>query len=338
MHDFKTNRVLAGILLAMIFGRNVAGQDFNLADGESEPKTWFNLELGTWGGMQFWTDYLHFHGYRIQKNSVTGHCRLLDPSDHRLVWGNFAGCRKELERVAVAQSLGPMKGKVVITLHGLSRTRSSMTGLAEYVERESEMKVINMSYASGRGGVEDHAEALRSIILNLPEVEEFCFVGHSLGNIVIRYYLGRYGGDARFRRMVMLGPPNQGSAMARLLQNNLVFRSVTGLSGQQLSRRFEEIRGTLAVPPFEFAIIAGSTGENGGLSNPLLDDENDMTVTVSETRLPGAADFMAGDFWHSSIMKQSAVHEATLNFLENGYLLAADRKTPIPIDQPVPEK
>lgn len=322
----------------MMNAGNVAGQDVNLADGETEPKTWFNLELGTWGGMQFWTDYLHFHGYRIQKNSVTGHCRLLDPFDNRLIWGNFAGCRKELQQIAVAKSLGQVKGKVVIALHGLSRTRSSMNEIAAYIERESEMKVINMSYASGRRGVEDHAEALRSVILNLPEVEEFCFVGHSLGNIVVRFYLGKYGSDPRFRRMVMLGPPNQGSALASLLQDNLVFRSVTGLAGQQLASRFDEIRGTLAVPAFEFAIIAGSTGENGGFSNPLLQDDNDLTVTISETRLPGAADFMSGDFWHSTIMKEPAVHEATVNFFKNGFLISADRKNPIPLVQPVPEK
>ena len=35
----------------------------------------------TLGGMQFWADELFFHQWRIQRNVITGHCRLLDGKD-----------------------------------------------------------------------------------------------------------------------------------------------------------------------------------------------------------------------------------------------------------------
>ncbi len=305
------------------------GQEVNPDDSQSEPKIYLNLAMTTMGGKQFWTDMVHLHGYRIQRNSQTGHCRLLDPSDARLAWGNMAGCELELKRFAAERNLQPVDGRVVIVLHGLSRTRTAMQPISDYIGNEG-LQVINMSYASGRGGVEEHAAALDSVIRHLPEVDEIDFVGHSMGNIIVRYYLGKYDHDRGFRRMVMLGPPNHGSALAVWLKRNLIFVAATGNSGQQMSAKFEELSAELATPDFEFAIIAGATGVDGGISNPVIPGDNDLVVGVEETRLAGATDFMSGNYWHSTMMNDATVQKSTVNFLKYGYLQSAEQLNPIP--------
>ncbi len=301
-------------------------------NAEVEPLTRWNVPTWTFGGKQFWTDLVHFHGYRIQKHAVTGHHRLLAPNNTRRAWGNMAGCVRKLDQIAVDQALPPVTGRVVIVLHGLTRTRSSMQPLCDYLAGVTDAHVINFSYASGRGGVEQHAAALESVIRHLPDACEIDFVGHSMGNIIVRYYLGTRGQDPRFRRMVMLALPNHGSQLANWLQKNPVFKTVTGDAGQQMAGRWEDIRDYLATPEFEFAIIAGARGQEGGLSNPLIDGDNDLVVSVDETRLAGASDFWQGDLWHSTMMYNADVQQATASYLNKGYLISPDRCQPVTAD------
>src|SRR5437773_2749583 len=49
----------------------------------SESTGKINLVVATLGGKQVWADELVFWGWRIQRNSLTDHCRLLDEHDER---------------------------------------------------------------------------------------------------------------------------------------------------------------------------------------------------------------------------------------------------------------
>lgn len=298
----------------------------------NKSETYFNFPTKTMGGMQVWTDYVHFHGYRIQQNVMTGHYRLLDPKNVRLAWGNMKGCQVELEKIAKEKSLGPVTGRVLIVLHGLTRTRNGMKSISKYIADNSDVTVINMSYASTRAKIDKHAEALTSIIAHLPEASEIDFLGHSMGNIVVRYYLGQFESqkDTPCHRMVMLAPPNNGSRLARLLQNNLLFKTFWGVSGQDLSRHWDELEAKLATPEFEFGIIAGKRPDKYALDNPIFGEQNDLVVTVEETRLPGATDFLQMDLLHSTMMSDERVKEATLSFLDNGYFISEAEQDPIP--------
>ncbi len=46
-----------------------------------------NITCPTLGGHVFWINLLEVNGWRLQKNCLTGHCRVLDPDDCRRVWG-----------------------------------------------------------------------------------------------------------------------------------------------------------------------------------------------------------------------------------------------------------
>ena len=291
--------------------------------------------MPTMGGKQFWADELFFHQWRIQRNVLTGHCRLLDEKNYRHESGTFEQCRAELTRIGRRRKIPPMRGKAVIVLHGLFRSRASMEKLCASLRHNSDYTVLNVGYPSTRRNVGGHARALGRILENLDGIEEINFVAHSMGNIVIRHYLadqtklrpdGRV--DPRLKRFVMLTPPNQGSLVALAMPENSVLESLTGDVVRQLGQDWAKLEGKLATPGFEFGILAGGRGDERGY-NPLLPGDDDGTVTVAHAQLAGAHDFAVLPLLHSSFVGSEKVAEYTLRFLKKGYFISATRRQPI---------
>lgn len=46
-----------------------------------------NITTKTMGGKVFWNDLAECKGWRIQKNTMLGNCRILNPSNERMAWG-----------------------------------------------------------------------------------------------------------------------------------------------------------------------------------------------------------------------------------------------------------
>jgi len=302
-----------------------------------------NLALPTLGGEQLWTDQLVHGKWRIQRNELTGHFRLLDSADVRRAWGNEAECRAAFERLQHEGQVPPLSGKAVITLHGLGRTRNSMNAIGRYLEKDGEYTWINVSYASTRNTLDEHAESLARVIEGLKGIDEINFVCHSLGNLVVRRYLGevnqeqpKWRPDPRIRRMVMLAPPNNGARIARvaadLLNDNQFVRLVVGPSAWQLAREWDDAKKTLATPSFEFGIIAGGFGEAG--LNPLLDGNDDLVVSVEETRLVGASDFRLVPCRHGGLLNDAVVLQNIATFLKQGYFTTSAERQPILVPMP----
>jgi hypothetical protein len=294
-----------------------------------------NLPLPTMGGDAFWSDELVLHGWRIQQNVLSEHYRLLDPQNVRRAWGTAEQCRAALDEVKRRENLPPLDGKAVITLHGLIRSRDHMAGLGKYLAEEGKFNVVNVSYASTRRLLDDHALSLSRVIAGLEGIDEIDFVCHSLGNLVVRRYLGeaaqpqpRWRVDSRIKRMVMLGPPNNGAQLAVLFKGNDLYGLVAGPSGKQLSRSWDECQKSLATPQFEFGILAGGSGNGRGL-NPLVAGDDDLVVSVEETKLPGAVDFRLLRCRHSYLMDDATARQHVLSFLNHGYFTAEAERQPI---------
>ena len=299
------------------------------------PTSPFNFKFKTLGGKQFWTDVQNSGGWRVQENTLNGHFRLIDEKNVRHAWGTFDDCQVKLLSLIESGAVAKTKGRVVIIAHGLIRSTRSMKRLGDYLERHGKFTAVYFQYASTRRPVSEHAKALQQVIDSLgPKVTEINFVAHSLGNIVFRRMLGdqlREGreGDPRYKRMVMIGPPNQGSRIARVLRYSLLYNIIAGSSGSQLGCQWEQLEPTLAIPWFEFGIIAGGQDHRWKPSNFLLPGKDDFTVCVEETRLPGAQDFLVKPLLHGTMMRQKGVLESTLRFLEHGYFVSADTRHPI---------
>lgn len=306
---------------------NQSGQPVVSADSMS-------YKLKTLGGKQFWTDQINYGGWRIQINAISEHYRLLDPTNRRHHSGTKDECLAALDQLKEDGKAKQCTGQVVIVLHGLIRTTHSMRKLGRYLQDNSEITAVDFEYASTRKPVAYHAQALADVIDSLgDEVNKIHFVAHSMGNIVVRHYLAdlkRAGkSEERFGRMVMIGPPNQGSKMARVMRWSFLFNVVAGAAGYELGKGWDELEPNLATPDFEFGIIAGGQSDDSVFSNFILVGKDDFTVSVEEASLPGATDFLIKPLTHATMMRKPLTLEATLRFLNHGYFIAADQKNPI---------
>lgn len=289
-----------------------------------------NWRMPTLGGKQFWADELFFHRWRIQQNVFTGHYRLLDENDIRYAWGTFDECKAALEKIKIERNLPPMKGKAVIVLHGICGTRLHTTKISQYLETKGGYEVFNVAYPTTQKEISEHAKTLAKVIDNLDGIEELNFVGHSMGNLVIRCYLNdlKLAEAARpanasakkrpkFNRFVMLAPPNHGSGMAKYFGDNLLYQAVTGDSGKQLGLDWNAIESHLATPDFEFGIIAGGKGDGKGY-NPMIVGDNDGILGVETTKLDGAKDFIVIPAVHPLMQNTPEALSYTLHFLKEG--------------------
>ena len=324
---------------------NNNSSDLNQQQAQQAPQEravgYLNWPTKTMGGAQFWTDVRYAGKWRIQQNSETQHCRLLNQNNVRKAWGNRIHCDQVLDKAIANGQTRICSGKLVIVLHGLIRTNGSMATMAKFLNEQGGYSTINFQYASTRKSVGDHAVALRSIIDNLgPEVTEIYFVGHSLGNLVVRRYLSdttnqqtQAQGDSRIKRIVMIGPPNQGSRMAQLLKKSYLFKKIAGVSGAELSQTWDQLAPSLAIPKAEFGIIAGGQASEKNLSNFVLKGPDDFTVSLEEAKLAGASDLLVRPLLHSTMMSKPVSLKATLSFFENGYFVSPQERNPIPAQQ-----
>ncbi len=325
MHAPRLIIVLAAACLAN-FGPLTAAEPAKSAP----PKT------GTWtmGGQLYWADELVYFGWRIQRNTFTDHCRLLDEQKRRQTFGSFETCRAKLDEIKRQRNLPPMKGKAVLVLGGLGDARMLPEKMAAYLHDKGGYTAECVAYPSLFDDIGQDAKSLDSVVRHLDGIDEINFVGHSLGNLVIRRYLGDQtdaakgkSPDGRIKRIVMLGPPNQGAELAEKLGDYAPFAAL-GPVAEQLGKHWQEIKPTLATPACEFGIIAGGHGDGHGY-NPLLSGDNDGIVTVASTRLVGARDSLLVSELHFAFLLSQNVQRPTLEFLRHGYFVSEEKRQPI---------
>ncbi|MFT7583550.1 MAG: hypothetical protein ACI9MR_005237 [Myxococcota bacterium] len=158
-------------------------------------------------------------------------------------------------------------------------------------------------------------ELAENIRTNVPE-GPLLAVTHSMGGILVRFMSGLLP----WQRVVMLAPPNAGSIVALRMSLNPLFRWWFGPAGQELGD------DTLwPAPPQPFGVIAGTLGPSIGnvpswVVGSILpkDEDNDGTLTVSETKCDGMADFAAVRASHTWIMDHEETAPNVLGFFADG--------------------
>ncbi len=266
-----------------------------------------------------WSDEIIRHEWRLQRRPSSDACRILDPSDRCIHEGTRAACVREFDALERAGRITPVRGPAVIVLHGLGEGRSSMQPLVRHLRQELDATVLSFGYASPRAGIDEHGRSLASVIAALPHASRIHFVGHSLGNLVVRRWMSMAAADdlARVHRMVMLGAPNQGSDLARMASRIWLLAALADGAARDLVVNWPEVSRSLAVPPCSFGIVAGGKGDGRGYST-LLEGDDDAVVRVEETRLEGADDFLLVPVSHAAMMKNETVQKATVSFLKTG--------------------
>jgi pimeloyl-ACP methyl ester carboxylesterase len=318
--------VLAWNVVATVRADDVPGDGEAIRESDSTTSHW-NVPMKTLGGRQFWGDVRFFHDWRIQHNILDGHYRLLDGDDVRHAWGTLEQCERKLEEIRTDRKLPPMSGRAVILVHGAIRSSKSFDAMKAELEKAG-YHVFGFDYPSTRVEIRAGAEYLKQCVASLDGITEINFVVHSMGGLVVRASLID-DPDPRIRRIVMLAVPNLGARMANLLQRYTLYRLVYGPAGQQLIEDAEGFISQLPTPACEFALISGARGTPTGF-NPLIPGDDDGTISLACTRLPGAKDFMTVHALHSFLMREPDVIAATVRFLRTGVLRESGETEPIP--------
>lgn len=212
----------------------------------------------------------------------------------------------------------PAAGECVVLLHGLARTARSMQALEAALGAEH-YNVINVDYPSREKTIEQLAPDAITQGLDYcadKHSEPVHFVTHSMGGILVRYYLEHHE-IANLGRVVMIAPPNQGSEVVDNLANVPGFALVNGPAGLQLGTDDNSIPARLGPVDYAVGVIAGSTTFNPILSQ-FLPNPDDGKVSVEKTKVDGMADFVVVEVSHPFIMQDETVLEYTRRFLRTG--------------------
>src|SRR5215208_6619341 len=134
----------------------------------------------------------------------------------------------------------------VVLLHGLCRSSRSMEPMRKALEQEG-YSVMNLDYPSRTGTVQDLSEcAIGKAMDNCRALgaRKIHFVTHSVGGILVRSYFARHAADD-VGRVVMLGPPNQGSEVVDRLGAWKAFSFINGPAGQDLGTTSDSLPNRL---------------------------------------------------------------------------------------------
>jgi pimeloyl-ACP methyl ester carboxylesterase len=215
----------------------------------------------------------------------------------------------------------PKNGEVVILLHGALRRGSSMKLLGKYLER-SGYETLSVTYPSNRQTFEELADYLHNelhVSEQFNKATKVHFVTHSMGGIVTRYYLGK-NRPANLGRVVMMGPPNQGSEFADFMSETErlkpIFDRIFGPSGAQMTTGHAHAAAAGKIT-YDVGVIAGCVSINP-LAPWVLEGEHDGIVPVERTKLPGMKDHIVVRATHTMMMYNPNVWKQVGAFLKSG--------------------
>lgn len=208
----------------------------------------------------------------------------------------------------------------VVCVHGFWSHGVGMYLIKRRLENEYGMRALIFSYPSVRGTLDENAAALAEF-LHREGAAGAHIVGHSLGGVVSLRMLLNHA-DAPPGRVVCLGSPLTGSRSADFLSRQGWAESILGLS---LSKGVvDEPASTWAseiCAARDVGVIAGNASIGLAQFVAEFEEDNDGTVAVSETQLPGACDHLVMPVSHNGMLLSGSVVDQAAAFLKRGKFL-----------------
>jgi pimeloyl-ACP methyl ester carboxylesterase len=209
-------------------------------------------------------------------------------------------------------------GECVILLHGLFRTHLALKPMEWYLQSEG-YTTVNQSYPSLLYPIEELAEmAVGRALQHCHGLgrHRIHFVTHSLGGILVRQYAAVHPIQG-IGRVVMLGPPNQGSQVADYYSSLEIMGIAEPVALAQLGTGEASIPQRLGPVEFELGVIAGNFRSSTVLPG-FPDEASDGTVSVSEAFVPGMIDFLQMPVSHTFMIINPEVMRQVVHFLRSG--------------------
>lgn len=206
----------------------------------------------------------------------------------------------------------------VILLHGLNRSSDSLQKMARSLEAQG-YTVWNQSYPSRDKPIAELAKiAIEPALAFCKDrgIQKIHFVTHSLGGILVRYYL-QDNAIKHLGRIVMLAPPNRGSEIVDKLKTYKIYQLFNGPAGQQLGTDENSVPNQLQPIDGEIGVIIGNATSDPWFSW-LIPGEDDGKVSVASARLDEMTDFLVVSEGHTFIMQKNAVIAQVQAFLKQG--------------------
>ena len=216
-----------------------------------------------------------------------------------------------------------MKGQTVILLHGVAKSKHCMNKLGRHLQAQG-YAVVNQTYPSFSDTLPVLAEkTIAQLLAKCPQDQPVHFVTHSMGGILVRYYLAKHKVN-NLGKVVMLGPPNQGSALVDILNKLDAKQHLSTQPIMQLGTHQNGLTQQIGKADFEVGIIAGKRSVNPILSL-FLSGRDDGKVCVENTKLAGMKAHITLPVTHPFMMKNHQVIKQVIHFLASGDFYRANK-------------
>ncbi len=187
--------------------------------------------------------------------------------------------------------------------------------------RQAGYQTLNINYPSTRMPIEKLAAKCLAPAIRQCEAraaQRIHFVTHSMGGILVRYYLEQHP-LANAGHIVMLSPPNKGSEIIDNLSGLPLFKWLNGPAAQQLGTSHNSLPRKLGPLPHHVGIITGNrVNVFDLLPSRFISGDSDGKVSVESAKLEGMKDFLIVPCSHTFIMNHDEVIEQTIHFLQQG--------------------
>ena len=185
------------------------------------------------------------------------------------------------------------------------------------------MRVSLFSYPSVRGTLDENAAALANFIHESGR-DHAHLIGHSLGGVLALRMHANYP-DSLPGRVVCLGSPLTGSRAANFMNElewaeEIIGRSVPDAMIHQTANDW----AAEIAQQRDIGVIAGNVPLGFGRLVANFDEENDGTVSVSETQLEGAKDHVIMPVSHKGMLVSADVADQSAAFIRRGKFLVPE--------------